>query len=127
MSNYYIDTSSPGSTGSKTYTNSGFQPIGVRFTVGSKTGATDNVIHQSVGMADDTGYVSYTSIYGDSSNFQTKTGNAANGKIISHWERVSGTLTEVIAGTFTAYTTTGVTVNLTAATASYTMQIEMWD
>jgi hypothetical protein len=94
----------------------------MRITVGAKSG-TDALGHMSVGTADGTRQ-NYVSTYADGTTFQTKQGN---NKIISHWEDVGGTMTEVVAGTFDSFTATEGKFNLSAVNNNYTLVVELWN
>jgi len=118
---YYTTRAAYNTTGVKTIT-CGFQPVAMRITVAGKNGSS-SVVQRSEGTADGTRQ-NYDCIYWDASGGHTKDGNT---KMISHWERVSGTLTEVIAGTFDSFTATEGKFNLSAATNTYTLKIELWD
>lgn len=118
---YYTTRATYGTTGVKTIT-CGFQPVAMRITVASKNGSS-SVVQLSTGTADGTRQ-NYESIYWDSTGGHTKDNNT---KMISQWERVSGTLTEVVAGTFDSFTSTEGKFNLSTASNAYTLKIELWD
>lgn len=116
---YKTSSTAYGSTGSKTLT-CGFQPTAARFFVGGVVGG-DNVMHFSRGSADGTRQ-NCDWQFADGTFF---TGDTTNSKIISHWENVGGTLTEVFSATFTAFTATGCTINVSIADASYNLDYEL--
>lgn len=121
MSNYYTTRATYGTTGVKTIT-CGFQPVAMRITVAGKGGSAA-VVQRSEGTADGTRQ-NYDSIYWDSSGGHTKDGNT---KMISHWERVAGVLTEVIAISFDSFTATEGKFNVTTADNNYSVKIELKD
>lgn len=118
---YYSTSASYGTTGVKTIT-CGFAPVAMRITVGAKSGSTA-AGQLSVGSADGTRQV-YDSVFSDTTGSQSKSGI---NKIISHWERVSGTLTEKVAGTFDSFTATEGKFNITTADNNYSVHVELWD
>jgi hypothetical protein len=118
---YYTTRAAYGTTGVKTIT-CGFQPVAMRITVSGK-GSNAPVVQLSTGTADGTRQ-NYEAIYWDGSGGHTKDGNT---KIISQWERVAGTLTEVVAGTFDSFTATEGKFNLSAANNNYALKVELWD
>lgn len=118
---YYTTRTGYGTTGVKTIT-CGFQPVAMRITVGGKA-SNAAVIQQCIGTADATRQ-NFVSIYGDSTGFKTIDGNT---KIISIYERVSGTLTEKVAATFDSFTATEGKFNITTADNNYALTVELWD
>lgn len=117
---YFLTTASYGSTGVKTIA-CGFQPNRLKITV-SSSGASQAVNHTSEGVTDGTNAVcvsTFTDGTGSSSWFTT-------GKMVSHFTRVSGTLTEHVAATFDSFTATQAKFNVTAFDANYTFRIEIW-
>lgn len=119
---YFVTAASYGTTGVKAI-SCGFQPTGMRITVGAKSGSAGTVNQRSEGQSDGTNQT-YTSNYTDATSSQSKQGI---NKIISHYERVAGALTEKIAGTFDSFTPTQGKFNLSAADNNYTLIIELWD
>lgn len=117
---YFCGTISHGSTGVKTVAV-GFTPVGMRITVGAN-GASQAVSHRSVGFTNGTN-VDFNSEYSDGSGSSSWQGT---GKLVSHYERVAGTLTEKVAATFDSFTATQVKYNVTTADAAYTFAIEAW-
>lgn len=122
---YFVATSSYNSVGTKTI-NVGFQPAGIRITVGQKTSTSQTFIHLSDGVSDGTTQ-RVDSVYQDASGSQTI---RSNSKIVSHYERVSGTLTEKVAAhidTSTApWTSTDVAFIVDTADVGYQFRIEVW-
>lgn len=112
-------STTPVSTGSTSLTGFGFQPNEVEIELCQKTSTAEAFVHYSSGSADGTRQ-GCVSIYSDATSSQSKESNA---KIISHWNRVTGTLTEVIAATFTSFDADGVTLNFSATITGYHMHI----
>lgn len=123
---YYIEYVSYNTTGIKTIT-SGFQPDRLRITYGARFGTTEtNAMRWSEGIVDGVGTSFYNSTFIDSTGKQQKNGGAAaSGKIVSVWDRVSGTLTEVIAGTFDSFIATGAKINYSATTNVWQACVEL--
>lgn len=112
-------------TGSQTITVGTFQPTGAKVTIGGKN-AGDAFTHMSIGQTDGTRQnVQYT--YGDTTGSSSGTSNT---KIISHYERVSGVITEVFSAAFTSFGTSGangtVTFSVTTNDTAYEPTIEVW-
>jgi hypothetical protein len=96
----------------------GFQPTWARFTVGGK--GSDTVTHFSFGATDGTNQ-SVQSTFGDT------TGGASfnsGSKLISHYERVSGSITEVLSASFNSFTATGIKLNVSIANTGYSVTLE---
>lgn len=117
---YFSGTIAHGSTGTKTIPV-GFQPIGVRITVGQRFNTADNFTHQSVGISDGVD-TNCTSIFQDTTGGKTVSSN----RLASHFERVGGTITEVLAIDFHSFTATSVKYTVVTANASYNLLIEAW-
>lgn len=96
----------------------GFQPTWARFTVTGK--GTDTVNHISIGTTDGTHQ-------NTNSTFSDTTGGlsvSTNTKVISHYERVSGTIAEVLSASFNSFTSTGVEINVAIANTGYSVTLE---
>lgn len=107
-------------TGDNAFTGIGFRPTRLRVRVSKKNGTTETVIHLCLGATDGTNQnCSY--IYGDGTNF---TSDDLNTKIISHWEKVSGTWTEVLSATFKSFDADGFTITTVAGNANYKVTFE---
>lgn len=119
---YYNTTMTPNAIGVLTVPN-GFQGKGMRVTVSSNSG-TETINHKSVGMVDDSGWMTYHSNFTDGSGSQTKSGID---RIVSHFRRVSGVVTEVNSGTFHSFNPTNTKLNVTKVTSTYEWNIEIWD
>ncbi len=119
---YYTTRASYGTTGVKTIT-CGFQPVGMRISVGAKNGTAASTLQKCVGTADGTRQ-NYISEFVNVNFKQTKD---SNDKIIRHFEDVAGTLTEVITGTWDSFTATEGKFNLSTTTNTYSLTIELWD
>lgn len=119
--NYLSTSDSYGSTGIQSlYT--GFLPVCVEITVGQKYNTTQNFTHLSIG-AGDNNYQRVTAIYQDSTGGKTVT---TDGKIVSVWERVGGTLTEVLSLSISSFTSNTVEFNVTTANSNYSLHIRVW-
>lgn len=118
---YYATTISHGSTGTKTVTP-GFQPQRAKITVGSQFGSTDSVTHMSSGWTDGTNQF-YHSLFADGTGRQTISGS---NKLVSHFERVSGSITSVLDATFNSFTATQFKYNVNTANANYQLYVEVW-
>jgi hypothetical protein len=118
---YYRTTISHGTTGTKTVTP-GFQPVAAKITVGSMFGATDSVNHLSMGNTNGT-TSSYHSTFSDGSGHQTISGT---GKLARHFDRVAGTITEVLTVDTPSFTATQFQYNVVTANANYQLHVEVW-
>lgn len=128
MSSFVNGTFSINATGTKTIVV-GIQPIGLRFRVVSHDGVTDTVLHTSESTVDNTSYITLSSQYSDSTSSQQFSQYGTTAKCISQWERISGTLTEVLGCTFNSFTTTGFKINVNTYGTNaldYTIQVEAW-
>lgn len=126
MSSFLAATTSFGTTGVKTI-DVGFQPIGMRITVCQKFNTSQTFSHWSYGVV---GSYEAELLQFCHSTFQDTTGGQSktySDRIVSHWERVAGTLTEKVAATFDSFTTTELKINVTTADANYQFLIEAWD
>lgn len=117
---YFSGTVAHGTTGTKTIPV-GFQPVGMRITVGQRHNTVDNFAHQSIGISDGTS-TNCTSIFQDNSGGLT----VSSTKLISQYERVSGTIAEVLAANFHSFTISSVKYTITTANANYNLLIEAW-
>lgn len=120
---YYCGRVTVSSTGANAFTGVGFQPTAVRIRVSQKVGTTETCNHLCIGTADGTRQ-NCSSMYTDATGSTTKD---VNTKLISHWERVSGTLTEVLAATFTSFDADGYTFNASTPNANYQVTVEAWN
>lgn len=117
---YACGTTTFGSTGSKTFTTS-FQPTWVRVHIGALFGGAEtSKAHGSTGMSDGT-HQQCLYWYDDSTKHYC---DNSSSKIVSHWENVSGTMTEALSATFTSFNATNVTFNCTIANANYQIFVE---
>lgn len=122
---YDAGTIAYGTTGVKTIT-CGFQPVMVRITVAQKTSTSQTFEHRSVGtgwLLDSDPAQYYAATFQDTTGGKTVSGID---KIVSHWERVSGTLTEKVAATFDSFTATAAKINVTTADANYDLFVEIF-
>lgn len=94
----------------------------IEVTVGQKYNTTQNFTHLSVG-AGDINYQRVTAIYQDSTGGKTVT---TNGRVVSVWERVSGTLQEVLAISIDSFTSSTVEFNVITPNSNYSLHIRVW-
>lgn len=116
---YYTGRFTPSITGNQTI-SIGFQPTWLELTVSQKYGITDSTLHKSEGSTDGTNQ-NYTTIYSSGSASKTIEGS---GKLLLHYENISGVWTEVLNTTFVAFTTTGFTINNIAGTTNYKVRVK---
>lgn len=109
-----------GSTGSQAYTGVGFQGNDITFRVGAKNGSS-SVVQHAIGTADGTRQ-NCESVFGDGSGWKSQRTNSYS---LIHYERVSGTITEVLKFAFTSFDADGFTINVTTASANYTVDVEV--
>lgn len=100
-------------TGLKTI-SVGFQPTWARLEVCAKT-TPQGFSHTSAGETDGSSQFVL-------STFQDTTGgysvNSAS-KVVSHYERVGGTITEVLAASFDSFTASGIKLNVITGNSAY--------
>ena len=120
---YFIGTLAYPSTGVKSTINVGFQPTGIRITSSQKYPSAQTFSHRSVGVSDG------VSQFYDSTFQDTTGGKTINGdnKIVSHWERVSGTITEVLSVKVNSFQPTGPKLEVLTANVNYNLLLEAWD
>ncbi len=106
-------------TGVQTYSGVGFQGTEIEFFCGSKNGSSTSVDQQLIGSVDSTSYNQAKTWFRDSTGFKYI---EYTDRCISVWERVSGTLTEVIRASFHSWTADGFKLNVTTANANYTIE-----
>ena len=115
---YWTGGVTVGSTGSQSYVGVGFQGTGITFRVGAKGGAS-SVVQFAIGSADGTRQ-NCESVFGDGSGWKSQ---RTNSKCLIHYERVAGTVTEVLNFAFTSFDANGFTINVTTASANYTVDV----
>lgn len=96
----------------------GFQPTWARFRVTGKAADTTN--HASLGGTDGTNQ-------NCGSTFMDTTGGASfdvNTKVVSHYERSAGTITEVLSASWDSWTATGIKLNVAIANTAYKVTID---
>lgn len=96
----------------------GFQPTWATFRVTGKSG--DTVSHVSLGSTDGTNQ-------NCGSTYMDTTGGASfdvNTKVVSHFERSGGTITEVLSASWDSWTATGVKLNVLIANTAYKVTID---
>lgn len=103
-------------TGNQSYTGVGFQGNDIQFTVGGKSG-NSAVTQMMVGNADGTRQ-NCVSVFGDATGHKS---TRTNSVCISHYERVSGTITEVLRASLVSFNADGFTLNVTTANVNYSV------
>lgn len=126
---YYNTTAAYATTGVKTITTN-FQPVNVRLTVSQKYTGTQTYLHYSMGaggLVDVSGTPTMRqhvdSVYQDSTGSQTV---SSDSKVVSFYDRVSGTLTEIMAASIDSFTATQLKLNFTTVNVNYNIFIEVW-
>lgn len=119
---YYNTTISPSVTGVFPI-SCGFLPVAMKITVSAKSSVGDSYLHTSVGQCDNSGYSTCASTFADTSGFSTR---RATGKLVSHYERVAGTITEVNSAIFDSFTATQAKFNVTNVSSQYQYFVEVW-
>ena len=117
---FYATTTSPPSAGGYTITP-GFQPEEVEIMVGSAFGATSSTLRQSIGWTNGTNQF-YHSLFEDSTGRQQKSGSD---RIVSHWERVGGVMTEVLRVNLNSFTPTQFKFDVITANPNYQLFIRI--
>lgn len=108
------------STGDNIFNSIGFQPTWIRARVSQKYGVAEICSHLSLGSADSINQnCSYE--YNDVSGY---TCGETNAKLISHWEKVGGILTEVISATRKSFDPNGFTITTALGNPNYKVHIE---
>jgi len=120
---YYTGRVTLSQTGDNVIDEIGFQPTWIRVRVSQKVGIAETCQHLCLGQSDGT-RTNYSTIYGDTSGAKTIEGND---KLISHFEKVSGTWTEVLSATLVSFDADGVTIHTTAGNANYRVHLELGD
>lgn len=97
----------------------GFQPTWATLTVCGKS--SDTASHKSRGVIDNTNYQ-----YCQSTFMDTYGGKSVNTetKCVSHYERVAGTIEEVLSASFNSFYVSGIKLDVTIANSSYPVLIE---
>jgi len=126
---YFNGTIAYGTTGIQTITL-GFQPTSIKITVSQKWNGPQTYIHFS------TGYGGLVNVAGTptmrqhvDSFFQDATGSqtlSSDSKIVSFYDRVSGTLTEILSVSIDSFTATTLKLNVLTANSNYNLNIEVW-
>lgn len=117
---YYCGRVTISSSGNNSFSGPGFQPTWIRIRVSQKNGVTETCSHLCIGSADGTRQ-NCSSIYSDATSSKTVDSGT---QLISHWERVSGTLTEVLAATFGSFDASGYTINASVPNSNYKVTVE---
>jgi len=126
---YFNCTAAYGSTGVKTITV-GFQPTNISVTVSQRWDGPQTYEHFSIGKG---GIVNVAgtptmrqhvdSLFSDGTGKQTY---SSDSKVVSFYDRVSGTLTEVFSVSIDSFTSTQLKLNVATANPDYNMFIEVF-
>lgn len=108
----------------RNFTGFGFTPTHLTFRVCAKGATSASSAVFCYGTVDVTGYMTCTTTYGDSTGHQSKN---YTDRCVSVWERVSGTLTEVLNANFHSFTSDGFKLNVTTQNANYDVFVEATD
>lgn len=118
---HFCGTFTQGSTGNKSVTGVGFQPVYLRFTVGQKFNTPeDTVAHLSTGFTDGTRQSAH-SVLADSTGNHTRVDKT---KCMTHYIRSGGVLNKNISASFVSFDADGFTLNFDAADANYQIFVE---
>lgn len=127
---YFNGTIAYGSTGVQPPITVGFQPTNIKITVSQKWSGPQSYVHWSSGYG---GLVNVAgtptmrqhvdSVFQDSTGGQTV---SSDSKVVSFYDRVSGTLTEVLSVSIDSFTSTALKLNVLTANANYNLNIEVW-
>jgi len=128
--NYFNGTIAYATTGVQSPITLGFQPTNIKITVSQKWNGPQSYIHYS------TGYGGLVNVGGTptmrqhvDSLFQDATGSqtlSSDSKVVSFYDRVSGTLTEILSVSIDSFTTTALKLNVLTANSNYNLNIEVW-
>lgn len=116
----YYTTISEGTTGVKTITP-GFQPQEADITVSSQFGTTNTTLKYSYGSTDGTAQFN-DSLFVDGTGRQCR---STTDRIVSVYERISGTLTEVLRVNLDSFTATQFKYNVSIANVNYQLKIRI--
>lgn len=117
-----VGSFTPAVTGNISVTGLSFLPDEIVFRLGSATGSVDTTVLRRCDGWTTANNQSYDSWFRDSTGTYQK---AATDKCITHYDRVSGTVTPVVEATFVSFDTIipgsnyGFTLNFTAVNANY--------
>jgi len=115
-----VGSFTPSATGNVSVSGLSFLPTNVIFSAGPRFNTTETVIKYCRGWMTANNQ-SYDSLYQDSTGSRSKGGTD---KSIVVWDRVSGTITDKVVGTFVSFDNNGggdfgFTMNFTAADSNY--------
>ena len=119
---YFVTTLAYASSGIKSTIPVGFQPTGIRITTSQKYPTAQTFAHRSVGVSDGVDQY-YDSTFQDTTGGKTVNGND---KIVSHFERVSGTITEVLSVKVNSFQPTGPKLEVITPNVNYNLLLEAW-
>lgn len=108
----------------RNFTGFGFQPTHLTFRVCAKGATSASSAVFTYGTVDVTGYMTCTTTYSDSTGYQSKN---YTDRCVSVWERVSGTLTEVLRANFNSFTADGFKLDVITQNANYQVFVEATD
>lgn len=112
-----------GTAGSaRTFTGLGLTPTYIEFIVTKKTG-TDNANHMSIGASDSNNQVC-DSVFTDSTGSRSF---KSSSRVVSQYERISGTVTEVLAANNVNFIAGGFEVDVLTANSNYQVTIRASD
>lgn len=122
MSQYYRALTTLAPVGLRTF-SPGFLCVGYRITVAGRFGGGDPYDHTSIGGSDGTRQ-HVVSTFNDATG---RTSMTTTAKVVSHYERVGGVITEVLSATHDSFQPTGPRINITISNVNYQVIIEAWD
>lgn len=99
----------------------GFQGSLAEIKVSGLFGAADSTVRFSLGFADGTRQ-NCDSLFSDGTLYDSR---KVTNKIVSLWDNVGGTLTEVLSASFHSFTATQLKLNVTTASANYQVSVKI--
>jgi hypothetical protein len=119
---YFRSSASYGTTGTKTI-NVPFTPTGYRLTTSALfNGGDTSTMHYSEGFANSSAQRCH-SLFSDSTGNQSI---YSISKVLSHYERVSGVITEVLSLSHSSIGTSSISFTVNTANANYQVHIEVF-
>ena len=120
----FVDNLTVATTGTNlAVTGFGFNPTNLIVSVSGR-GGLNTAMQYCYGMVDSSGTQCYDSIFADSTSRQSKAGS---NKLISHYERIAGVLTEVINISFNSWVSGGFTWDVNLASSNYVIHLRATD
>lgn len=117
----FAGTTTFGTTGIKSL-NLGFKPALVQLRVCAKYNTPQTFSHLSLGESDSYSQ-QVTSTYQDTTGGYSKNDLT---KVVSHYERVGGVITEVLSAEFHSFTASGVKINVLIGNPNYQVILTAW-